>query len=34
MVVAIILVVLGISALSHTAPFPFIFDVASKSVSV
>jgi peptidoglycan/xylan/chitin deacetylase (PgdA/CDA1 family) len=34
MVVAIILVALGICALSHTAPFPFIFDVASKSVSV
>jgi peptidoglycan/xylan/chitin deacetylase (PgdA/CDA1 family) len=34
MVVAIILVALGICTLSHTAPFPFIFDVARKRVSV
>jgi peptidoglycan/xylan/chitin deacetylase (PgdA/CDA1 family) len=34
MVVAIIVVALGICALSHTAPFPFIFDAASRRVAV
>jgi Predicted xylanase/chitin deacetylase len=34
MVVTIIVVVLGVTALSHTAPFPFLFDAAVGKVSV
>jgi peptidoglycan/xylan/chitin deacetylase (PgdA/CDA1 family) len=34
MVVTIFLVVIGVTALSHTAPFPFLFDAAVGKVSV
>jgi peptidoglycan/xylan/chitin deacetylase (PgdA/CDA1 family) len=34
MVVTIFLVVIGVAALSHTAPFPFLFDAAVGNVSV
>ena len=34
MVVPILLVVIGVAALSHTAPFPFLLDAAAGKVSV
>jgi peptidoglycan/xylan/chitin deacetylase (PgdA/CDA1 family) len=34
MLVPILLVVIGVTALSHTAPFPFLFDAAFGNVSV
>jgi peptidoglycan-N-acetylglucosamine deacetylase len=34
MVVTILLVLIGVTALSHTAPFPFLFDAAVGKVSV
>jgi peptidoglycan/xylan/chitin deacetylase (PgdA/CDA1 family) len=34
MVLGIILGAVGIMALGHTAPFPFIFDVAAKDISI
>ena len=34
MVVTILLVVIGVTALSHAAPFPFLFDAAVGKVSV
>jgi peptidoglycan/xylan/chitin deacetylase (PgdA/CDA1 family) len=34
MLVTILLVVIGVTALSHTAPFPFLFDAAVGKVSV
>jgi peptidoglycan/xylan/chitin deacetylase (PgdA/CDA1 family) len=34
MLIAILLIVAGVTALSHVAPFPFILDVVNKDVSV